>query len=159
MESGHVEPSQTFAIIPAGPRAIYLLIPFVLLVLGALGFLVLTAYGSQRATFELAAAGLRFHGDAYGRTIPWSAIDGAQARLVDLTREPSLRPKIRRLGTALPGYRSGWFRLANGERALLYITDSHRVIYVPTTLGYAVLLTPQSPERFLAELQQRARRP
>lgn len=154
-----MEPSQTFAIVPAGPRALYLLLPFVVLLLGALGLLVLTAYGSQRARVELDAAGLRFHGDAYGRMIPWSAINGTQARLVDLTHEPALRPTSRRLGTAVPGYRAGWFRLASGERALLYLTDSHRAVYLPTTLGYAVLLSPQTPERFLAELRRRGQRP
>jgi hypothetical protein len=154
-----MEPSQTFAISPAGPRAVYLLLPFVVLLLGALGLLVLTAYGSQRARVELDAAGLRFRGDVYGRMIPWSAINGTQARLVDLTREPTLRPTSRRLGTAVPGYRAGWFRLASGERALLYLTDPHRAVYVPTTLGYAVLLSPEAPERFLAELRRREQRP
>ncbi len=146
----------TFAIVPAGPRALYLLIPIALLLVGVFGFLGLTAYGSQHASVKLTPAGLEFHGDAYGRPIPWSAIRGSAARLVDLSREPGLRPVSRRLGTALPGYQAGWFGLADGERALLYLTDPHHAVYVPTTLGYSVLLSPERPERVLAELQRRA---
>jgi hypothetical protein len=48
---------------------------------------------------------------------------------------------------------AGWFRLRNGKNALLYVTDRRRTVYVPTTKGYSVLLTPQEPERFLARLK------
>ena len=34
-----------------------------------------------------------------------------------------LRPGLRTMGTGLPGYRAGWFRLRNGEKALLYLTE------------------------------------
>ena len=57
------------------------------------------------------------------------------------------------MGTGLPGYQSGWFRLRNGERALLYLTDRTRAVYVPTTAGFSVLLSPAEPDRFIAALQ------
>jgi hypothetical protein len=57
------------------------------------------------------------------------------------------------MGTGLPGYRSGWFRLRNGEKALLYLTDTSRAVYVPTTAGYGVLLSPQNPDEFVAALR------
>jgi hypothetical protein len=58
----------------------------------------------------------------------------------------------------LPGYQSGWFRLVNGQRALVYVTSWHRVLYVPTSAGYSLLLSPQDPEGMLRELQLHARR-
>jgi Bacterial PH domain len=114
--------------------------------------------GSQRARFELSAAGLELHGDLYGRTIPRGSIVGADVRIVDLEREAALKPTRRTWGTAIPGYRAGWFRLAGGQKALLYVTDLSRVVYVPTTLGYVVLLSPSDPDALTARLRDLARR-
>jgi hypothetical protein len=57
----------------------------------------------------------------------------------------------------MPGYQAGWFRLRNGESALLYLTDRTRAVYVPTELGYSLLLSPSDPERFLEAIRSAAR--
>ena len=49
------------------------------------------------------------------------------------------------MGTAVDGYRAGWFDLKNGERALLYMTDPSRVVCLPTTDGYMLMLSVQDP--------------
>ena len=64
-----------------------------------------------------------------------------------------LQPKWRRIGTALPGYQAGWFRLRNGEKALLYLTDRTRAVYIPTTAGYSLLLSPADPDAYLSRLR------
>ncbi len=145
-----------YTIVPAGMRPFYLLLPILALIVGGIGFLALTAYGSQRARFVLSDSGLDFQGDVYGHRLPWTALRVAEARVVDLEREAALRPRSRRVGTALPGYSAGWFRLGNGERALVYVTTRERVLYVPTTAGYALLLSPADPEAMLADLRRRA---
>ena len=53
----------------------------------------------------------------------------------------------------LGGYRAGWFRLRNGEKALVYVTDPSRVVYIPTTEGYAVMVSPHEPDAFLAAVR------
>jgi hypothetical protein len=57
-------------------------------------------------------------------------------------------------GTALPGYRSGWFRLANGGKGLLYVTDPAKVVRVPTTEGYTVLLSVEEADQFVNHLHK-----
>ena len=54
------------------------------------------------------------------------------------------------MGTGMPGYQAGWFRLQNGDKALVYMTDSRRAVYVPTTEGYAVLVSPADPDAFVS---------
>jgi hypothetical protein len=95
---------------------------------------------------------LRLRGDLYGRLIPRAQIRAGAARRVDFRVASELTPQRRTLGTGLPGYRAGWFRLRNGESALLYLTDPSRAVYVPTTAGYSVLLSPAEPDAFLAAL-------
>ena len=147
-----------FSIVPAGIRPFYLLLPVFLLLGVVLYCLCLVGYGSQRASFVLSDSGLDFRGDVWGKHVPWGAVEVEKARVLDLTREPGLRPVSRRMGTGLPGYVAGWFRLANGHRALLYVTTWQQVLYVPTTAGYVLLLSPQEPHAMLAELQRRAGR-
>lgn len=147
--------SQIFQIAPAASKAVWgLAIVPVTIMLVVIGLLVASARGSRSATFEVSPEGLRLRGDLYGRLIPASALRADQARRLDLEATPELTPQRRTMGTGLPGYRSGWFRLRNGDRALLYVTDQSRTVYVPTTEGYSVLLSPADPDAFLVALRQ-----
>ena len=58
------------------------------------------------------------------------------------------------MGTGLPGYLAGWFKLQNGEKALLYVTYTSSVVRIPTRNGYQVLLSVQDPHRFLEALER-----
>jgi hypothetical protein len=114
----------------------------------------LTASGLNTPRLEITDAGLRLSGEFYGRFIPVSELNLEQSRLVDLTHEPNLAPTLRTFGTGLPGYSTGWFRLRNGTKALLYLTNRKQAVYVPTTAGYSVLVSPKDPAGFLARLQK-----
>lgn len=149
---------ESFSIAPAATRLSWglpillavILIPAVVLVAG-------TLQGSRLARFEVSAAGVSLKGDWYGRLIPADQIRGADARRVDLESEANLVPRRRTMGTGLPGYQAGWFRLAGGERALLYLTDKTKAVYVPTTAGYSLLLSPAEPDAFVASLRTMSR--
>ena len=142
-----------FTIAPADSRAFWLigLIPLFVLVLVS-GILLASLYAARTATFEVSGEGLRLRGDWYGRLIPAQQLVGGMARRVDLELTPDLTPRWRTLGTGLPGYQAGWFRLRNGERALLYLTDRSKAVYVPTTEGYSVLVSPSEPDKFVAAI-------
>jgi hypothetical protein len=145
---------QEFLIAPATGRAMW----FVLLVPGLVLFLVTgllgaAVFGARSARFEVSPAGLRLRGDVYGRLIPAAHLRGGSAARVDLAATPGLTPRRRTMGTGLPGYQSGWFRLQNGESALLYVTDRSRLVHVPTTAGYSVLVSPAEPDQFLSALR------
>jgi hypothetical protein len=142
-----------FTIAPAATRAFWLigLIPLSVLVLVS-GILLASLNSARNATFEVSREGLRLRGDWYGRLIPAEQLVRGMARRVDLEVTPDLAPRWRTLGTGLPGYQAGWFRLRNGERALLYLTDRSKAVYVPTTEGYGVLVSPSEPDKFVAAI-------
>lgn len=142
---------------PPGKTSTVLWIPVVLVLLISLvGVVVVykSLSGARSSTFTLSPAGLTIRGDLWGRTIPAAQLRGALARVVDLRAEAALAPTRRTAGTGLPGYRSGWWRLENGEKALIYVTTTERVVHVPTTAGYSVLLSVTEPERFVAQLRE-----
>jgi len=146
-----------FPIAPAASRYLWFVVPVSVILIGLVALFIVSVRGARASSFEVTADGLRLRGDLYSRTIPRSQIDVTGARRVNLTSETGLRPVSRRLGTALPGYLSGWFRLANGEKALLYLTDRAKAVYVPTTAGYSLLLSPADPDAFVATLRSRLR--
>ncbi len=148
---------ETFSIIPADARfPWFAVIGGVLLVItvGVSALLWSSFNASRTATFEVSPAGLTIKGEWRPKVIPADRIDAAAARAVDLDSDPPLRPAWRTMGTAIPGYSSGWFRLKNGEKALLYVTDRHRVAYVPTRDGYSILLSVEDPEALVASLKK-----
>ena len=150
--------TETFAIVPAQIKGtLAILLPVAALLLAILALLGVTVRGSQATRFEVSPAGLRVRGDLYGRLVPASALRGPQARAVDLRSERTLAPVARTFGTGLPSYRAGWFQLASGEKALVYLTDPSRVVYVPTTLGWSVLVSTPDPAAMVAKLREVAR--
>jgi len=142
-----------FPIAPAESRYLWFLIPVIVILLGAMVLVATSVRGAHSSSFEIRPEGLRLRGDLYGRLIPKAQLRLNLVRRVDLTREQDLRPKWRRLGTGLPGYQAGWFRLRNGDKALLYLTNRTRAVYVPTTAGYGLLLSPADPDGFLSRLR------
>ena len=150
---------QAFQIAPASLRTLWVFLPLVLVPLGIVTFVLGASFiGMRGARFEVSNAELRLSGDLYGRTIPAADLRGGSARRVNINKG-EYQPTRRTLGTGLPGYRAGWFRLRNGEKALLYVTDPTKVVYVPTRVGYAIMLSPRDPDGFLDAVQAVSRTP
>jgi hypothetical protein len=147
-----------FTIVPAGGGPLWFAAGLSAFLIALMLLFAWIAWSSRHATFTVSPAGLRLVGDLWGRRIPAAALVVEHARPVDLEREAPLRPVSRRMGTGIPGFAAGWFRLANGHKALIYLTDRRRVAYVPTTEGYVILLSVEDPERFVRVLRETVRR-
>ena len=148
----------TFQMVPAvGSWVLAIaLIPCVAL-LGFVTFRLGTSLvGSQRSRFEVSEDGLTVRGDLYGRYIPRKLLISGQARVINLGKDGALRPVRRDSGIAIPGYSAGWFRLANGQKALVYVTDESRVVYVPTSDGYVVMMSALDADGLSARIRELA---
>ena len=143
--------SKVFPMTPASLRAFsvigVIIIPLILI-------MVFIAYSGINTKFEVNSDGLRIKGAVYGRFIPKESFILGDSRVLNLNFESELRPVRRTNGIGLPGYSSGWFKLANSEKALLFVTNRDRVVYLPTTEGYSVLLSSAVPELFLETLTE-----
>lgn len=143
-----------FAISPAAAKPLWFLAVVCLLLAAVLAALAYTAYASRNSRVEVTADNIKLVGDFWGREIPFSQLEVSDARILNLTGNSKYSPKRRTFGTGLPGYASGWFRLRNGEKALVYLTKRRDVAYVPTSDGYSLLLSVEEPEKFIKTLQQ-----
>ncbi len=154
--------SETFAIAPASSKALYFLVPVIVFAFAALSVALVAlgsaAFATTRTRFEVSTDGLHIRGGEvmWKSFVPRAALDARSARRVDFQREPELRPTRRTMGTALPGYAGGWFRLENGQKALVYLTDRTNAVLIPTRENYVVLVSPQDPDGLVRALHAQA---
>ncbi len=125
-----------------------------LLMVGVTALILLMAWGATRAGFEVSPEGLHVRGALYGRKLPHASLLLERARHVDFRVDPELRPRRRTNGIGLPGYLAGWIKLQSGEKALAFLSDRSRVVYIPTTEGYSMMLSVYDPEIFLSRLRE-----
>jgi hypothetical protein len=115
---------------------------------GMLGMIVLDAllvavivWAVNRRSIELTATSLSIRAGFYSRTLPRSALRIESAVVESLFDNRELAPRWRTNAIRIPGFRAGWFRLVNREKAFALITDPRVVTYLPTTAGYVLLLS------------------
>lgn len=143
---------ETFAIVPASGLAVWvsvILVAILVVLIALFGWII---YSARNTAVHVEPEGLRISGTLYGRRIPLASLRLGEARQLNLGRDTDHQLKWRTNGIGLPGYKAGWFRLKNGEKALAFITDPHRVLYIPTDDGYSLLLSAQEPARILQSL-------
>ena len=141
---------------PAPSATIFLLAITLLLAVMAIGFGWL-AVSATRPGVEVTTSEFVLKAPFYGRSIPLTALELEKARVAAIDSTTDIRPRVRTNGVGLPGLGLGWYKLANGEKALVALTDKRRVLYVPTDQGYSLLLSLERPEAFLEHVS-RARR-
>jgi hypothetical protein len=146
--------TQVFPIIPAHASVYLILIPILLVVFIGGGVATWAAYASRHVKFEVSSDGVTIRGDMYGRFVPKDKMVLKSARAADLSRDDNLAPKWKTNGAGFPGYKSGWYRLKDDSKALVFITDPHSVVYIPTVDGSCLLMSVANPDQFLAALKQ-----
>jgi hypothetical protein len=152
--------TETFDIIPASGVAVWFggLLALLTIIIGAaIFFISYSFYSSQHTQFIVTAEGLRIKGDLFGRLIPKDKIQFSLVRVVYFNQQQSYNPKRRTMGTAMPGYYSGWFRLQNGEKSLIFLTERSKAVYIPTSLGYSVMVSVTKPTELIDALNRLAR--
>jgi hypothetical protein len=119
---------------------------------GLLIFAFLVLDRSKHVRFEIADGRLFVRGDIFCWRFPLSSMHLGQSVVLDLTQWPDFKPRRKIIGTSLPGYQSGEFMLQNGRRAIIFLSDLHRVLCILMNDGKFLLLSCADPEGLLALL-------
>ncbi|GGK11852.1 hypothetical protein [Luteimonas terricola] len=123
---------------------------FCLLLWGALAALV------RRHRLRFDAGGIEVATTFYNRQFRLAELGLDAARVVNLDERPEFRPMLRTNGLAVPGFRSGWYRLRNGHRALVASAGGRHLLWIPTAAGHDLLLQPRDPQALLERLRAMA---
>ncbi len=145
-----------FSLAPVGSRAFWVLGGVALLLVLLLVLFAWIAWSTRHVEFAVTPDALVVRGTLYGRRIALADLDAAAATRLDLARESGMRLRWRTNGVGLPGFQAGWFRLRNGRRALVFLSDTSRAVHVPTRLGYDLVVSPTDPDAFVAALRAAA---
>jgi hypothetical protein len=113
-------------------------------------------WGMRRHRLTLDAGGLEVATSFYRRRLALAELQIDQARVIDLDERTEFKPVVKTNGTSLPGFHSGWFRLRNMRKALVATVGGKRVLHLPTTRGFDLLLQPRRPQALLERLQELA---
>jgi hypothetical protein len=122
--------------------------------IGLAFFILSFGYQCKKAVFSLTSRALTIKPGIYGRTIPKEEIDIAGVRVIDLNYERGYQPRWWKNGAGLPGYSTGWFKLQNGEKVLMFVTDRSNVVYIPTRKNYSVLLSVQQADEMVRQMRK-----
>lgn len=112
-------------------------------------------YAPGPPSYTLSATSLVIHDRFYPVTLAASAVNVEGIRVVDIGRDPAWRPTTRTDGFANAHYRSGWFRVAGGQKVRMYEAGGSRLVLLPPKgQGSAVLLQVAQPDQFVEELRR-----
>ena len=114
--------------------------------------LLAAAMGVRNPKATLGKDGLSIRVSFINKRWALSDLERSAASLVNLDARKELRPKWRLWGAGMPGLSSGLFKLYNGEKAHVYLTDRNKVVMIPTHSGL-VLLSLVRPAEFLETLR------
>ena len=117
------------------------------LVAGVLG------WSMHSRVVDVLPASLRVRRWPIPRGFALASLELDRAQVVDLRQDATLQPMIKLMGSRLPGFRSGWFRLRDGRRAYVLSTSGSRHLCLPRRDGSALLLGVERPEALLQALR------
>ena len=105
-------------------------------------------YQGQSANITLNMTQFSLNVPFYGTTMPRSDILVTGVRVWDAEQEPELKPDIRSNGFDVPGFQLGWYRLNDGQKALV-VAGQGQWLVIPTRQEYIIMITTEDPERLL----------
>ena len=142
-----------FEIQSSSNTVLFVVIPLCLLLLALIVLVAAFYASSKRAVFAINNDELEIRATLYSRKVPLAEIRREGIEPVDLEEDAGLKVKWRTNGIALPGYSEGWFRLKNGKKALLFVTDKKKLVLVPTVHDYIIIVSPADPAEFIRALK------
>lgn len=120
-------------------------------------YFAIEAYLARHRTISVTERALRVQRPIRQHVIPLSRLSLEQASIVRIEKHGDLYPVYRSNGLHVSDYRTGWFRLRNGEKAFVILTSGDKVVSIPTQEGYRLLLSMEDPEALLGLLRSRTR--
>ncbi len=114
---------------------------------------LVVASGMHSRQVEILPDTLRVRRWPVPRSFALSSLEPDRAQTVDLRQENALQPVLKLMGSRMPGFRSGWFRLRDGRRGFVLTTSGNKALCLPRKDGSVLLLGVERPEALLQALR------
>ena len=123
-----------------------IIIPLIILTFGIISSI-------KNTTLTLTEKEIIIKSALYGRKIPLENIVIDEKKRISLDENTDYNMAVRTNGTALPQFKSGWFRLKNREKALVFVTDKNNVALIPTK-DYLLLFSMDNIDEFINRIKE-----
>ena len=136
---------------PRGVANYVTIIILLLIFAGLIVFIFGTIFSMKNTNLTLTDRELIIKSVFYGRKIPLENILAKEARAINLNHDAGFSISIRTNGIGLPGFKLGWMKLKNGDKALVYLTDVNNVLLLPTK-NFTLLFSMNNIEEFIQKI-------
>jgi len=134
-----------------GSSYIILIIIIILSVLLLIGLLIGIIHAVKNTSIAINDNNVIIKSFLYGRKIPIQDIKINETRMINLNQESEFNISVRTNGIGLPNFYSGWMRLKNGQKALVFLTDREKVLLMPVN-DFIILFSMERGEEFIKRL-------
>ena len=123
-----------------------IIIPLIILTVGIISSM-------RNTTISLTENEIIIKSMFYGRKIPLENIMINGIKKINLEEDTEYNISVRTNGTSIPGFKSGWMRLKNGEKALTFLTDKNSVVLIPVK-DYLLLFSMDNIDEFISKIKE-----
>ncbi len=110
----------------------------------------------RRHRVRVDASGLEVVTAMYRRQLAWPELDLEAARVFSLDEHPGRKPMLKTHGMAAFAFKGGSFRSRGLDKLFVATAGGKRLLWLPTTRGYTLLLEPRRPQALLDRLRELA---
>jgi len=136
------------------PRTILSIVPILITMLVLFGLFIGIIFAIKTTSISISENDIVIRSFIYGRRIPISDVLLNEVQTMNLKQNNDFNVKVRTNGIGLPNFLSGWVRLNNGKRALVFLTNRENVLFMPTK-DFILLFSMERTEEFIAKLKGR----
>jgi hypothetical protein len=137
---------------PKGSAYLWVIIAVLVILIAVMGSMAGFLFAPKNTTIAIKGNDIVIRSFIYGRTIPVSSVLIDEMRMINVHENGEFAVSVRTNGAGLPNFTSGWVRLKNGEKALVFITDKENVLYMPTK-DFVVLFSMKRGAEFIQTLR------
>jgi hypothetical protein len=147
-----------FEVIPQ-PKGNVFAFPIIMIIFVFITMLVITwlmvgtIFTTKNTSISIKDGEVVINSFLYGRKIPIENILINEIKTINLKQDEEYGISVRTNGISLPSYKSGWMRLKNGERALVYLTNEEKVLLMPTK-DFVILFSMEKMEEFINKINE-----
>ena len=140
------------------PKSFITLLPIViifsLLIVLLIGLLAGIIFSVKHTSISIQDNNVVIKSFIYGRKIPIEDIAVSEIKTVNLNQDKEYNISVRTNGIGLPNFYSGWMRLNNGQKALVFLTNRENVLLIPAN-NFVVLFSMEGTEDFKKVISER----
>jgi hypothetical protein len=133
--------------------SVILMVIVIIISIGLMALFPAIFYLMKNTTLSLTDNEIIIKAALYGKRIPLESITIDAIKKINMNEDNGYNISIRTNGIGLPNFKSGWMRLKNGEKALVYITDKSNVVLIPTK-EYLILFSMENIEDFIRRIKE-----